>query len=140
MFQREVRQLMGDDFLRGDSGAEFGDGPYAARSQQGRAPMNRAHSSGAGVGGPSRGGTINRVTPHTGGNNANANDPADLGILKALSSMGGAAKKNLSMLAERFAASGSTTGGTGTAKEFKPLVDSGGNSNVSQLLVAIVHY
>lgn len=124
MFQREVRRMMGDDFLRGDPNTEFIDPRY--QSGQGRGQVNRSNS----VGGPSRGGTINRVTPHGGGNNNNANDSADLGIMKALSSMGGAAKKNLSMLAERFAASGgSGSANTGTAKEFKPLVDSGGNSN-----------
>lgn len=108
---------MGDDFLRGDSRAEFGD-PYAARSQVGRGNMSRANSDR---------GTINRVTPH-GGNTAH-ND-SDMGIMKSLSSMGSAAKRNLSMLAERFAASGSAAGGNaGTSKEFKPLVDSAGNSN-----------
>jgi hypothetical protein len=52
--------------------------------------------------------------------------------MKSLSSMGGAAKRNLSQLAERFSQSSRASnrtrnGETGTAREFKPLVDNTGD-------------
>jgi hypothetical protein len=54
-----------------------------------------------------------------------------LGIIKTLSSMGGAARRNLSMLAARFSSSQQQTrhGETGTAREFKPLVDGNGDDD-----------
>lgn len=83
-------------------------------------------------------------TTGNGGSNSRRGSKAggeDLGILKALSSMGSAAKKNLSSLAERFQGKNSTNnpntqhvmqygesaGESGTSREFKSLV--GGNDD-----------
>lgn len=53
-----------------------------------------------------------------------------MGILKSLSSMSGAARRNLSMLASRFSSQQQTRNGeTGTAREFKPLVDGNGEDD-----------
>ncbi len=62
----------------------------------------------------------------------NSNTVEDLGILKALQSMGTAAKRNISNLAERFNSKpsgssqvmqyGQSVGERGDAREFKPLV------------------
>ncbi len=81
------------------------------------------------------------------GNAVAANDEAaDLGILKALSSMGSAAKKNLSQLAERFSQGGAgagtqtnANGNTGTAREFRPLVDSGNSFEVLRICHLLNH-
>lgn len=63
------------------------------------------------------------------GDGTAAGGQEDLGIMKAISSMGGAARRNLSMLAQRFSSGQQQTrnGETGNAREFKPLVDNNGD-------------
>lgn len=115
--------MLGDEFLEHNSRQIRSDG---------------ARSAGTGVGAPH-----SRRNSRNGG--AGDESAPDLGILKALSSMGTAAKRNLSQLAERFQNNGGGTGGandhgdrSATAREFKPLVDSGGNSyEVGEGLVAL---
>lgn len=116
LFQKEVREVLGDEFLE--------------HNRQIR--NDGARSAGTGVGAPH-----SRRNSRNGGGAGDEAAP-DLGILKALSSMGTAAKRNLSQLAERFQSGGGGGNGVGggndhgdrsaTAREFKPLVDSGGNS------------
>jgi hypothetical protein len=101
LFQKEVRTILGDEFMT-PSGAH--------RSSRGAAVDGTASGTTAGA------------------------SNADLGIMKALSSMGSATKKNLTLLAQRFSAGGATSAGaarrssrgeeTGTAREFRPLVES----------------
>lgn len=110
MFQNEVRQALGDDFVR------------QARSGGGR---NQVPAGAAG--------------------GARKTDPAtDTGMMKALASMGSATKQNLMQLAQRFSRNQTSTSGTtrssggqmyrngetGTAREFKPLVDSNDDDEV----------
>ncbi len=113
LFQKEVRDVLGDEFFENHRQNRAGAG--------GSAGNNRS------IGGGGAGNNVRRNSK------TGAEDPADLGILKGLSSMGSAAKKNLLQMAERFSASNNGTatnaqGHTGTAREFRPLVDSAGNS------------
>jgi hypothetical protein len=55
--------------------------------------------------------------------NGTAADNSDLGILKSISSMGSAAKRNLSVLAERFTQKNGRQNEVGTAREFAPLME-----------------
>jgi hypothetical protein len=123
MFRREARALLGDDFMQQAGGAEAargGNAPTGARYGTNR--------SGAPPAGP-----VRRDSAAAGGANN-----ADLGIVKAISSMGSATKRNLSQLAVRFSrnnnANGTSTGAggvsggnarreSGSAREFKPLMD-----------------
>lgn len=52
-----------------------------------------------------------------------SSEAADMGILKTISSMGSAAKRNLSVLAERFSQKNARQTETGTAREFAPLME-----------------
>lgn len=74
---------------------------------------------------PRQGAAAGRNATAEGSSNADG----DMGILKAISSMGGAARRNLSLLASRFSSGQQQTrnGETGTAREFKPLVDGNGD-------------
>lgn len=90
MFQREVQAVLGRDFLQA--------------AQQGRSPSGTQTGT---QGGPARRPSKNTST----------ND--DLGIMKALSSMGTAAKKNLNQLALRFQGNAADSN---DPREFKPLV------------------
>ncbi len=112
LFQKEVRDVLGDEFFE--------------NHRQNRAGAGGSAGSNRSIGGGATGNGNVRRNSKTG-----AEDPADLGILKGLSSMGSAAKKNLLQMAERFSASNNGTatnaqGHVGTAREFRPLVS--GNS------------
>jgi hypothetical protein len=79
LFRREVKMLLGEDF--GSAGRSGGAG------------SNRSGSKGG----------VPRRDSRPGGESApSSSGSADLGIMKTLNSMGGAAKRNLSQLAERF--------------------------------------
>lgn len=123
LFQREVRQHLGDDFANNFRGQRYSVG---GGGQQPRGPpvarrdprMNGAAAGTTGIGSP------NNVV---GGENA-----GDLGIMKSLSSMGSAARRNLVQLAQRFSSGQQSssqqqlhhrTGEVGTSGEFRPLVD-----------------
>lgn len=99
LFQREVRAALGDDFMQG---AQPSHG-----AQPGAPPMQRTASQ--------------QQAP------AAAAGSADLGIMKALASMGSATKRNLSSMATRFSASSAPprrSQEAGTQREFRPLVES----------------
>jgi len=108
LFRREAQMLLGEDF--GSSGRSGGAGsnrfyqPGKLPRRDSRPESNTAPSSSA------AGGTA-----------------SDLGILKSLNSMGGAAKRNLSQLAERFSqsnkASNNRRPAEGPGREFKQLGD-----------------
>eukprot|EP01033_Poteriospumella_lacustris_P008159 gene8160-5875_t len=106
LFQREVRAMFGEDFVR-----QAASGNAAGRQH---APRQGAAAAGR-----------NANTPAEGASNTDG----DLGILKSISSMGGAARRNLSLLASRFSSGQQQTrnGETGTSREFKPLVDGNGD-------------
>lgn len=129
MFQREVRQHLGDDFANNIHGQRYSVG----EQQQPRGPPNTrrdprvagAAASTSGTG-PTGIGSPNNVAAGAGA------DSGDLGIVKSLSSMGSAARRNLVQLAQRFSQSNPSTTGQqthhrtgelGTSNEFKPLVD-----------------
>jgi hypothetical protein len=110
LFRKEAQRILGEDFS-GNGGAR-GRQPSAGR--------------GAGASGPVR-------------RDSRPSETTDLGIMKSLSSMGGAAKRNLSQLAERFSQSSRASnrtrnGETGTAREFKPLVDNAGDVSLVSYL------
>lgn len=115
LFQREARAMLGDDF------------DFASLN---RRSVPRTATAGGGA----------AAQANSSNANANANS-ADLGIMKALSSMGSATKRSLSLMAQRFSSGGAAgnanaTGGangptrrysrgeTGTPREFRPLVES----------------
>lgn len=108
LFQREVRAMLGDDFMMPSRTGPGAPTPGSAHRQASR----------TGTEGPSS------------ANSAST----DMGIMKALSSMGSATKRNISNLAQRFSAGSSSgnaqrrpsrNGETGNAREFRPLVESG---------------
>ena len=124
LFQREVRQHLGDDFANNFHGQR-----YSVGGQQPRvAPNTRRDPRVAGAAaqsGPTGIGSSNNVV--AGGDNS-----GDLGIMKSISSMGSAARRNLVQLAQRFSQSNQSstgqqmhhrTGEMGTSNEFRPLVD-----------------
>lgn len=114
LFQREVRAMFGDDFVR-QVNSQNGRQTTGQRPTPGRQPSGAAP----------RPSVTNTSTPAD-----QSQGEADLGIMKALSSMGGAARRNLSMLAQRFSTQQQTRNGeTGTAREFKPLVDNNGEDD-----------
>lgn len=125
LFQREARAMLGDDF------------DFASMN---RRSVSRSAAEGGGGGAAAAAAQANS-------NNANANgNSADLGIMKALSSMGSATKRSLSLMAQRFSSGGAAGGNahantnapgganaptrrysrgeTGTGREFRPLVES----------------
>jgi hypothetical protein len=107
LFQSEARRVLGDNFMRenyGDDTAASG----VAFSAAGGAPRR----------GPSR------VQPA--GSNAPPEPNPDLGIMRALSSMGSAAKRNLTQLAQGFNSSSSTNNNSNTARTGNN-ANSGGN-------------
>lgn len=110
LFQREVRAMFGDDFIRQTAGRQQQSTPQGrpVPARQGSAATRNSFSGNAGT----------NTDPAT------ASD-GDMGIMKSLSSMGSAARRNLSMLAARFSSNQQQTrnGETGNAREFKPLVD-----------------
>jgi len=90
LFQNEARRVLGDDFLRdtyGDSASAGGSAP----------PPGRGSS---------------RVQP-AGANQPHHEAGADLGIMRALNSMGSAAKRNLTQLAQGFNSNGRSQGSSG---------------------------
>lgn len=95
---REARQVLGPDY-------DLSAGRQPRSNQQPNDP-NRSRTSVSGD-----------------GNDPTANP--DLGIMKALSSMGTAAKSRLGALATRFRTGNQPTrnGETGHSREFRPLVD-----------------
>jgi hypothetical protein len=103
MFMREARQVLGPDY------------DFSAH-QQGRQPRSNQPND------PNRSRTVSRAVSGD-GNDPTANP--DLGIMKALSSMGSAAKTRLGALATRFRTGNQPTrnGETGNSREFRPLVD-----------------
>ena len=76
-------------------------------------------------------------TQRTNAASSSAHNEPDLGIMKALSSMGAAAKRNVVQLAQKLRGSGSE-GSTnarresGTTKEFQPLMDTNTNEEVHE--------
>lgn len=99
---REARQVLGPDY------------DFSAH-QQGRQPRSNQPND------------ANRSRTGSRAVSGDGNDPAnpELGIMKALSSMGSAAKSRLGALATRFRTGNQQTrnGETGTSREFRPLVD-----------------
>jgi hypothetical protein len=92
LFQNEARRVLGDNFMRENYGDDTaGVAPSAA-------------------GGAPRRGT-SRVQPA--GSNAPPEPNPDLGIMRALSSMGSAAKRNLTQLAQGFNSSSSNSNNSG---------------------------
>ena len=90
LFQNEARRVLGDDFLRDT----YGD------------------SAGAGGTAPPPGRGSSRVQP-AGANQPHHEAGADLGIMRALNSMGSAAKRNLTQLAQGFNSNGRSQGSSG---------------------------
>jgi hypothetical protein len=125
LFQREVRAMFGEDFVRqAASGNAAGIFPRAYESVRVLfilVSIGRQHAPRQGAAAAGR----NANTPAEGASNTDG----DLGILKSISSMGGAARRNLSLLASRFSSGQQQTrnGETGTSREFKPLVDGNGD-------------
>ena len=95
MFRREAQRVLGEDFNRAVRGSQSGNRNTTNQANQRRPSGTRRDSAN--------------------------NQPVDLGIVKALSSMGSAAKKNLSQLAERFSQSNKANRNQGEGREFKPL-------------------
>mmetsp|Transcript_188 Transcript_188/g.359 ORF Transcript_188/g.359 Transcript_188/m.359 type:complete len:337 (+) Transcript_188:118-1128(+) len=87
MFQSQARELLGEEFMRDDNGG-------SASRRGSNANANAAS-----------GGTNHRQASAAGDNN--------LGIMNSLSSMGSAAKRNLTQLAQAFKSSGGGSGGGG---------------------------
>lgn len=123
LFRREARALLGDDFMQQAGGAGAPRG--------GNAPTGARYGTNRGGAPPT--GPVRRDSAA-----ASSSNNADLGIVKAISSMGSATKRNLSQLAVRFSrnnnANSSSTGASGvsggnarresgSAREFKPLMD-----------------
>lgn len=93
MFRKEAQRLLGEDFVRGAQQNTAGRNDPQRRQSRPGAGANTAQNSG------------------------------DLGIAKAFSSLGSAAKKNLSQLAERFSQSNKASRrDPGAPREFKALV------------------
>jgi hypothetical protein len=118
MFRNEVRGILGDDF-------------YAAHSHNATSNNVPLRTAGSQAGPGSNRPPINNPNTNT-QNTATANNDVDLGIAKALSSMGSAAKRNLMNLATRFNRQNPGTqqqqqtrhyGEAANAREFRPLVD-----------------
>lgn len=117
IFQREARAALGEDFDRAFS-RPHGTQPHAQRPVT-TSTMRRDSSR------PTSQSVFSQQQQ----------DSGDLGIVKSLSSMGSAAKRNLVLFAQRFSSGqrqGSAQAATGeysreteagTAREFKPLVD-----------------
>lgn len=99
LFQSEARRVLGDNFLRDSYGDDTAAGAAGAASSGGRGAP-------AGAAGPSRS-VSGRVQP------AGAQpQQQEGGIMRALSSMGSAAKRNLTQLAQSFN-SGSSNNNSG---------------------------
>ncbi len=126
MFQREVRQHLGEDFANNFHGQRYsvgGNPPLRSTPNTRRDP--RVAGAAPTTAGPTGIGSPN--------NTVTADNSGDLGIMKSLSSMGSAARRNLVQLAQRFSQSNPQSnssqqmyhrsGELGTAGEFKPLVD-----------------
>eukprot|EP01038_Epipyxis_sp_PR26KG_P007693 gene7693-10464_t len=112
LFQKEVRELMGNEFMNMRQPSAVGNRGV---------PNGRINGAGS--------------TPTN-----DQTDPQDLGILKALSSMGTAAKKNLTLLAERFNSGNTTTGhstyGSSNNKpsEFQSLVNDNDDEDEDEVI------